>query len=52
MEKWPVGVFTSIDAGLGVDLSVAKEIGIPTVQIHAPHPVSYTHLTLPTILRV
>jgi len=30
-------VFTSIDAGLGVDLSVAKEIGIPTVQIHAPH---------------
>ena len=37
MEKWPVGVFTSIDAGLGVDLSVAKEIGIPTVQIHAPH---------------
>ncbi len=37
MQKWPVGVFTSIDAGLGVDLSVAKEIGIPTVQIHAPH---------------
>jgi len=37
MEKWPVGVFTSIDAGLGVDLSVAKEIGIPTVQIHSPH---------------
>ena len=37
MQNWPVGVFTSIDAGLGVDLSVAKEIGIPTVQIHAPH---------------
>ena len=36
-EKWPIGVFTSIDAGLGVDLAVAKEIGIPTVQIHAPH---------------
>ncbi len=36
MEKWPVGVFTSIDAGLGVDLAVAREIGIPTVQIHAP----------------
>ena len=38
MEKWPVGVFTSIDAGLGVDLAVAKELGIPTIQIHAPHP--------------
>jgi len=37
MQNWPVGVFTSIDDGLGVDLSVAKEIGIPTVQIHAPH---------------
>ena len=37
MKKWPVGVFTSIDAGLGVDLAVAKELGIPTIQIHAPH---------------
>lgn len=37
MEKWPIGVFTSIDAGLGVHLSVAEELGIPTVQIHAPH---------------
>ncbi|QEG23062.1 sugar phosphate isomerase/epimerase family protein [Mariniblastus fucicola] len=37
MEKWPVGVFTSVDAGLGVDLAVAKELNIPTIQIHAPH---------------
>lgn len=37
MEKWQIGVFTSIDAGLGVDLGVAKELGIPTIQIHAPH---------------
>ncbi len=37
MENWPVGVFTSIDAGLGVDLGVARELGIPTIQIHAPH---------------
>lgn len=37
MEKWPVGVFTSVDAGLGVDLAVARELNIPTIQIHAPH---------------
>lgn len=37
MNKWPVGVFTSVDAGLGVDLAVAKELNIPTIQIHAPH---------------
>lgn len=37
MSKWPIGVFTSIDAGLGVHLDVAQELGVPTVQIHAPH---------------
>lgn len=37
MEKWQIGVFTSVDAGLGVDLDVAHELGIPTIQIHAPH---------------
>ncbi|QDU81634.1 Xylose isomerase-like TIM barrel [Polystyrenella longa] len=37
MSKWPVGVFTSIDAGLGVRLDVAQDLDIPTVQIHAPH---------------
>ncbi|MEZ6045604.1 MAG: sugar phosphate isomerase/epimerase family protein [Planctomycetaceae bacterium] len=37
MSKWPIGVFTSIDAGLGVRLEVAEELEIPTVQIHAPH---------------
>lgn len=36
MNTWPIGVFTSIDAGLGVDLNVAHELGIPTIQIHAP----------------
>lgn len=35
--SWPIGVFTSIDAGLGVHLDVAKELGITTVQVHAPH---------------
>jgi sugar phosphate isomerase/epimerase len=37
MEKWPIGVFASIDAGLGVKLDVAKELGVPTIQLHAPH---------------
>jgi len=36
-EVWPIGVFTSVDAGLGVHLDVAHELGVPTVQIHAPH---------------
>lgn len=37
MKPWPIGVFTSIDAGLGVDLDVARQLEIPTIQIHAPH---------------
>ncbi len=37
MSDWPIGVFTSIDAGLGVNLEVARELGIPTIQLHAPH---------------
>ena len=36
MQKWPIGVFTSVGAGLGVDLGVANELGIPTIQLHAP----------------
>ncbi len=42
MEKWPIGVFASIDAGLGVKLEVAHELGIPTVQLHAPHRATRT----------
>jgi sugar phosphate isomerase/epimerase len=37
MDKWPIGVFTSIDAGLGVHLEVAEQLHVPTVQVHAPH---------------
>lgn len=36
MEVWPIGVFASIDAGLGVKLEVARELGVPTIQLHAP----------------
>ncbi len=42
MEKWPIGVFTSVDAGLGVKLEVAHELGVPTIQIHAPHKATRT----------
>ena len=42
MEKWPVGVFASIDAGLGVQLDVVRELGIKTIQLHCPHPESRT----------
>ena len=36
MEKWPLGVFASIDAGLGIKLEVLRELGVPTIQVHAP----------------
>jgi sugar phosphate isomerase/epimerase len=42
MEKWPIGVFTSVDAGLGVKLEVAHELGVPTIHLHAPHRQSRT----------
>lgn len=42
MERWPIGVFASIDAGLGVKLDVARELGVPTIQLHAPAPASRT----------
>jgi sugar phosphate isomerase/epimerase len=35
-------VFASVDAGLGVHLDVAQELGIPTVQVHAPHQQTRT----------
>jgi sugar phosphate isomerase/epimerase len=42
MSKWPLGVFASIDAGLGVRLEVAHELGVPTVQLHAPQKATRT----------
>ncbi len=42
MEKWPLGVFASIDAGLGVHLDVAHELGVPTVHLHAPEKATRT----------
>ena len=37
LPPWSIGVFTSIDAGLGVHLEVAKELDIPSIQLHTPH---------------
>ena len=37
METWPIGVFASVDAGLGVAWNVISELGVPTIQLHAPH---------------
>ena len=37
-EPWAIGVFTSVDAGLGAGLSAVQALGVPTVQLHAPHP--------------
>ncbi|MBN2577446.1 MAG: sugar phosphate isomerase/epimerase [Pirellulales bacterium] len=42
METWPLGVFASIDAGLGVSLEVARELGVTTVQLHTPQKASRT----------
>jgi sugar phosphate isomerase/epimerase len=51
VEKWPIGVFTSVDAGLGVKLEVAKELGVPTIQLHAPHQQSRTKENAEKFLR-
>ena len=45
MDKWPLGVFTSLDAGLGVKLEVARELGVPTIHLHAPHTGNRTPAT-------
>ena len=42
MQPWAIGVFASVDAGLGVHLEVAQELGIRTVQVHAPHQQTRT----------
>ena len=42
MSKWPIGVFASVDAGLGVHFDVVKELGIPSIQLHAPHKETRT----------
>ena len=42
MMENPIGVFASIDAGLGVRLEVVRELGIKTIQLHTPAKESRT----------
>ncbi len=41
-DRWPIGVFASIDAGLGVRFDVAQSLGVPTAHLHSPHSQSRT----------
>jgi sugar phosphate isomerase/epimerase len=41
-EKWPIGVFASIDSGLGVQLEVAHDLGVSTIHLHTPSRASRT----------
>jgi L-ribulose-5-phosphate 3-epimerase len=40
MDQWRLGVFASVDAGLGVPLEVVHELHVPTVHLHAPQEAS------------
>lgn len=51
MSHWPIGVFTSVDAGLGVRLDVVEELKVPTVQIHAPHKATRTEASAQEFLQ-
>ncbi len=51
MKNWEIGLFASIDAGLGVYLEVASELGVPTVQIHGPHQGNRTPAAAESFLK-
>src|SRR5438132_1448393 len=40
METWPIGVFTSIDSGLGLELDSVRDLGVTTIQLRAPRKAS------------
>ncbi len=42
MNQWPIGIFTSVGAGLGLPLPTAVELGISTIHLHAPKTDSLT----------
>lgn len=49
MSAWPIGVFASVDAGLGVAWEVIRELGVPTIQLHAPNPDKRNAATAETL---
>jgi sugar phosphate isomerase/epimerase len=51
MPQWPIGVFASVDAGLGVKLEVAHDLGVPTIQLHAPHQATRTQANAEAFLK-
>src|SRR5690606_15954394 len=51
MTDWAIGVFDSIDAGMGVKLDVARELGVPTIQLHAPHKETRTQANADAFLK-
>jgi sugar phosphate isomerase/epimerase len=51
LPPWSLGVFTSIDAGLGVHLDVVKELKIPSIQLHTPHASGRTPQAAEQFLR-
>lgn len=42
MSDWPIGIFTSVGAGLGLPLPTAVELGISSIHLHAPKTESLT----------
>jgi sugar phosphate isomerase/epimerase len=50
LSLWPLGVFTSIDAGLGVDFRVLSQLGISTVHLHAPSAFKRTPETIESLV--
>src|SRR5262245_43878725 len=42
MEKWPIGVFTSLDSGRGLELARARDLGVSTIQLFAPRAPART----------
>ncbi len=47
----PIGVFASVDAGLGVSWDVIRKVGVPTIQLHTPHAGSRTPETAQRLRR-
>jgi sugar phosphate isomerase/epimerase len=50
LSLWPLGVFTSIDAGLGVDFDVLSRLGISTVHLYAPSAYKRTPETIGSLV--